>query len=275
MAQPQTDNRGQIVPQAKKPEGLVPLVQSMLPDIQRALPKHITGERMLRIVQTALRTTPKLGACEPGSFLACVLNCAVIGLEPNTPLGHAYLIPRNNNRTKKVDCTLQIGYGGMLELSYRSGLLKSVDAEVVYEGDDFQYSLGLKPYLRHVPSAAADREDKPVTHSYAIFRMSGDSEHFTVLSKAQIEKRRARSAAALDGPWVTDYAEMAKKSAVRAGWKYIPKSSEMARALVLDEAPERGVSQYAESDPNVLGFLEAQGYTDTTAEPATTDGAAS
>lgn len=269
MASPQTDTRGQIVPATKeKPAGLIPLVQSMLPDIQRALPKHVTGERMLRIVQTAIRTTPKLASCEPGSFLACVLNCAVLGLEPNTPLGHAYLIPRNNNRTKKVDCTLQIGYPGMLELSYRSGLLKSVDAEAVYEGDDFQYSMGLKPYLRHVPSSAADREDKPVTHAYAIFRMSGDSEHFTVLSRAQIDKRRSRSAAANDGPWVTDFAEMAKKSALRAGWKYIPKSSEMARAMVLDEAPERGVSQYAESEPAVLGFLEAQGYVDTTAEPA-------
>lgn len=265
MASPQTDTRGQIVPAPKeKPAGLIPLVQSMMPDIQRALPKHITAERMTRIVQTALRTSPKLAQCEPGTFLACVLNCAVIGLEPNTPLGHAYLIPRNNNRTKKVDCTLLIGYAGMLELSYRSGMLRSVDADVVHEGDDFQYSLGLKPYLRLVPQAEAGREEKPITHAYAIFRLNGDAEHFTVLSRAQIEKRRLRSAAATDGPWVTDLAEMCKKSAIRAGWKYIPKSAEMARAMVLDEAPERGVSQYAESDPTVLGLLESQGYVDAT-----------
>jgi recombination protein RecT len=280
MTQPTTTGNGELVPRAKaKKEGeaqLVTLVQRMGPELARALPKHVTADRMARIVITALRTTPKLAETTPASFLSCVLNCAQLGLEPNTPLGHAYLIPRRNNRKNVTECTLILGYPGMLELSYRSGKLNSVDAEAVYEGDDFNYSQGLKPFLRLIPSSDADREDRKVTHAYSIFRLKDGAEPFTVLSRAQIEKRRKRSSASEDGPWSTDYPEMAKKSCIRAGWKYIPKSAEIARAIVLDEAPEKGLSQLAVTDPEIVGLLEAQGVDTSESHdpiPATGEGA--
>ena len=262
MTQPTTTGNGEIVPRNKKQDSeknLVTLVQKMGPELARALPKHVTADRMARIVITALRTTPKLADCTPASFLSSVLNCAQLGLEPNTPLQHAFLIPRRNNRKNCVDCTLVLGYQGMLELSYRSGFLAGVDVASVRKGDDFTYSYGLKPFLRLVHSDAADREEQPITHAYVIFHLKGGADQFKVLSRAQIDKRRARSASPNDGPWVTDEEEMSNKTVIRAGWKLVPKSAEMAKALALDEAPERGLSQLAATDPEIVGLLEAQG----------------
>jgi recombination protein RecT len=266
-----TTPNGQIVTksQAKTQEStLVTLVQKMGPEIQRALPKHVTAERMSRIVLTALRSTKDLALCSTVSFLGCVMSCAQLGLEPNTPLGHAYLIPRKT-KGGGMQCTLIIGYQGMIDLSYRSGFLLGLDADAVKDGDVFEHERGLNPILRHRQSDAADRETKKTTHAWSVFRLKGGATPFTVLSRAQIDSRRKRSAASGSGPWVTDFDPMAMKSAIRAGWKFIPKSSEIAQAIALDEAAEDGRSQLAATDPEVLGLLQAQGL-DTDSEVTTT-----
>src|SRR5690349_20981980 len=89
---------------------------SMMREITNALTKHQNADRMIRIVLTALRTTPDLALCSDTSFMACVLQSSQLGLEVNTPLGHAYLIPRRNSKAGIVECTLLVGYQGMIEL---------------------------------------------------------------------------------------------------------------------------------------------------------------
>lgn len=253
MAGPQTTNNGQIVKRKAADNSLPALLAKMGPEIARALPKHITAERMSRIALTALRTNPKLGECTPGSFLGAVLSAAQLGLEPNTPLGYCYLIPY------KREATLQIGYQGMLELARRSGMVRAIYAYAVKDGDEFSYELGLEPKLVHKPSSATDREKKPITHVYAVAKLKDGEPVFTVMTRAQVEERRRRSRAANDGPWVTDYEAMALKTAIRQLYKWLPKSAEIATALVLDEAPELGKSQVGTWDPAVTDALQAQG----------------
>lgn len=264
MPAPTTATNGQIQPRAQAPSNekqLVQLVHRMGPELARAVPKHVTPDRMARIVVTALRTTPKLALTTQASFIACVMSCAQLGLEPNTPLGHAYLIPRENKRAGTVECTMIIGYQGMLDLSYRSGYLTSVDVDVVKKGDVFEYARGLRPRLEHVPSEDANRERQAVTHAWAVFHLKGGADASAVLSRAQIELRKGRSASAgaSFSPWKSDYDAMCAKTVIRAGWKWIPKSSEMSRALALDEAPELGKSILAAADPEIVGLLESQG----------------
>lgn len=260
MSAIQTDKTGQIIKKAAAPgSDLITLLDRMKGEIARALPKHVTPERMSRIVLTAIRTTRDLDRCTPASFMGCVMSLAQLGLEPNTPLGHAYLIPRKNKRRNVIECTIIIGYPGQLELSYRSGRVSGVDAEAVRAGDEFAYERGLTPKLRHVPSMAADREDRPITHAYAILRLKDGDPIWTVLSMAQIQARRKRSSARDDGPWVTDFEAMCKKTALRANWSLAPKSTELARVEALEVADELGHSQAVAFDPTITEVLAKEG----------------
>jgi len=271
---PNTTASGQIVPQGKASphradkrdlRSLV-LQPGMMGEIKRALPRHLTPDRMARIVATAVRTTPHLGECTEISFMGCVLQASQLGLEPNTPLGQCYLIPRRNRKRGGIfECTFLMGYQGMLELATRSGRVSGISAQVVYDGDLFEHEEGLDPKLRHRPSEEAERESRPVTHVYAIARLREADPVFQVLSRAQINARRKRSASANDGPWVTDFDAMARKTAVRALWPWMPKSSEMGVVEALEQAGDRGISQVEVLDPSVIEALERQGLTE--AEP--------
>lgn len=265
MATPNTDKTGQIqvsTAEKKPAQEMAKLIQAMTPELARALPKHMTGERMARIVLTAIRINPKLAECTQASFLGCVLSCAVVGLEPNTPLGLAYLIPRKNNKAGgRLECTLQLGYQGMVDLAGRAGA--NVYAYAVRQGDDFRYQLGSDPQIWHVPSEAADRLTKQITHAYAVAVAQDGRKNFTVLTIAEVEARRARSAAANEGPWITDYEAMCCKTAVRAHFRWMPKQTEratiLAQGVALDEAPENGTPLLAAMDPTVTEVLEKHG----------------
>lgn len=272
MTTPRTDKNGQIMKPAAAQGGMrknasslgaLLLDPKMQREIARALPDHLKPERMVRILITALKTTRKLAECSADSFLGCIMQAAQLGLEPNTPLGHCYLIPREDRRRGQTLCTLLVGYQGMLELSYRTGHVVEVGAQVVRRGDEFEYEYGLHPKLRFRPSMDAmrdmDADRFPITHVWGKAEMKSGGQPWVVLSRAQIEARRARSQASESGPWVTDYEAMAQKTAVRALWKFLPKSTEMAQAEALEVAAESGRSQVAVFSDDVKESLLKQG----------------
>lgn len=253
----------QIEKRRSPANSLAELLMQQKDQIALAIPKHMTADRMLRISMTALRTTPKLAECTPASFLSCVMSAAQLGLEPNTPLGHAYLIPRKNKGV--MECTLLVGYQGMLDLARRSGQLRRIQAYVVREGDHFTWALGLNPDIQHRPGNG--NESKPITHAYAVARLQGGDDVFVVITRGEIEKRRKRGASGsgIKTPWDTDYDAMALKSAVRALWAFLPKSSEMAMAVSVEEAHERAFAVLPTA-PTVSLLAELNG--DPQPEPA-------
>ena len=232
-----TAKNGQLVPRQEQQKTLANLVKQLQPEMERALPRHLNPERMARVALTALRTTPRLAECSPGSFAASLMNACQLGLEVNTPLGFAWIIPY------KREATLQIGYQGYIELARRSGQLRSIYADVVREGDQFRYTRGLNPDLQHEPSTDDDRESRPMTHVYAVAHVKDSDPIFVVLTKAQVEARKKRSAAVASGrtsPWDTDEEAMWQKTGIRALWKWLPKSTEMAYAQAIDAATDQG-----------------------------------
>lgn len=248
----------QIEKRRSPANSLAELLMQQKDQIALAIPKHMTADRMLRISMTALRTTPKLAECTPASFLSCVMSAAQLGLEVNTPLGHAYLIPRKNNKTRVTECTLLVGYQGMIDLARRSGQLRRIHAYVVREGDHFAWTLGLDPDIQHRP--AGGNENAPITHAYAVARLQSGDDVFAVLTRGEIEKRRKRGASGsgIKTPWDTDYDAMALKSAVRALWAFLPKSSEMAMAVSVEEAHERAFAVLPDA-PTVNLLAELNG----------------
>lgn len=260
-----TTNQGQVVRDNGAARNDLPsLLQRMGPEIAKALPKHVHPDRMARIALTALRANPDLAKCTPASFLGSVLSAAQLGLEVNTPLGHAYLVPY------KGVCTLILGYKGMMDLARRSGQVASIYAHIVRPGDQFTVKLGLEQTIDHVPSEDPERESLPLSHVYAVAKLKGGDPVFVVLTRAQIDKFKARSMTAKSSysPWTTDYEAMALKTAIRRLFTWLPVSVEMARASALDEATEVG-SQSTAFDPAVTEALEAHGV-DASSESETT-----
>ena len=114
------------------------LLKRMEPQIRKALPKHLEPERLARIALTEIRKNPKLLECSRESLLGAVMTAAQLGLEPGV-LGHAYLIPYWNNKTKSYEVQFQIGYKGLLDVVRRSGEITSISAHCVYENDEFEF----------------------------------------------------------------------------------------------------------------------------------------
>lgn len=134
----------------KKSMSIAELIKAMEPQIKRALPATITPERFTRIALSALNQNPKLKECSPISFLSALMSAAQLGLEVNSSLNHAFLIPFKNKGIYEVEFI--IGYRGLLDLAYRSPQVQTVQAHAFYENDFFSYELGLNPNLIHKPA---------------------------------------------------------------------------------------------------------------------------
>ena len=214
-------------------------------EFAKVLPGHLSAERMIRLALSAIRTTPHLHECSIQSVAISMMACSALGLEPNTPVGHAYLIPYRCNIAKRGEpkryewrCQLIVGYRGMIELFYRSGAVESVQAFPVFDGDKFEVSYGLNPDLVHVPSNDPNRwNPKKLTHTYVVVRLKDSKTPlWAVMDRQQIELHRQRSMAKNSGPWVTDYIAMALKTVVRYVSKWVPFSVEKVNAAQAIEA---------------------------------------
>lgn len=211
---------------------LVDYLRSQKGRLAQALPKHLTAERLLNVVLTSIRTTPHLADCTPPSLVAAVMHCAALGVEPG-PLQHAYLIPYWNKRLGQYEAVFMLGYRGLIDLARRSGNIVSIAAHEVYESDVFELVYGTEERLIHKP-AWAQRTGVPGLY-YAIAHLVGGGYHMEVMTRADVEAIRQRSRAADNGPWVTDFNEMAKKTVTRRLCKYLPLSVEVQYQLLRDQ----------------------------------------
>ncbi|MDR9240763.1 recombinase RecT [Burkholderia multivorans] len=217
------------------------------------LPRHVSPDRMLKIALGALRTTPKLMECTVESLMGAVVQCSQLGLEPNTPLGHAYLIPFEKKKkvggewvTEKVETQIVIGYKGLIDLARRSGQVVSIAAHAVHEHDHFDYAFGLDEKLEHKPAMSARGR---VIAFYAVAKLVGGGHAFEVMSAEQVNEIRDASQNykfARDKSktvWAQHYEEMGRKTVLRRLFKYLPVSIELASAAALDDVGASGRSQ--------------------------------
>ena len=239
--------------------------------IKNALPENIKPERMVRIALTALTKDTKLSQCTPASFMGAVLTSAQLGLECNTPLGQAYLIPYNERG--QMTAHFQLGYQGVLELCYRSKLYKTIQARIVYEGDTFEYAYGLEERLLHKPCG---KTSKP-THVYAFYELTTGGHGIEVMSWEAVmahAKKYSQSRAGGSSPWDTAPESMAMKTVLKKVLKYAPKSVEVAEAITHDNAvinvhkESEGGSEWLARDVEFPAAEDAQDVTPDTKELA-------
>ncbi len=215
-------------------------IKSMEGEIKKALPSVLTPERFTRIVLSAVSVNPKLGKCTPASFLGAMMTSAQLGLEVNTPLGQAYVLPYMNKGV--LEAQFQLGYKGLIDLAYRSGEVESIQAHVVYANDEFACEYGLDPKLVHRP---ADRDRGEPVKVYAVFKTKSGGFGFEVMSMDDVRNHAAKYSKAYGSsfsPWKTNFEEMAKKTVLKRVLKYAPLKSDFVRAVVQDEAIKTGIS---------------------------------
>lgn len=243
----------------------------------QAVPKHLSPERFIRTMAMAAYKTPLLREAPMTELVGAMLSLASLGLEANTPLGHAYLIPFEKKKwdAKKKESvsegyTVQVvlGYKGVIELMMRSGMFVSVHGDVVYEGDEFSYEYGSNMHLRHVPKGS--RENRKPLHAYAFVKLK-DGYAFEVWPYEDVLKIRDGSQAYKaavstrdkwgvkakgwsEAPWVKFERAMAIKTMIKQVGKYVPVSIELANAIMLDDASERAGMVFSNfvNDPKLL-----------------------
>ena len=226
---------------------LATLVERLKPEMARALPTHMNADRMARLALTVLRKTPGLNACTPESFLGALMTCSQLGIEPGAT-GEAYLVPHKNRKTGTVECTLIIGYQGYAKLFWQSPQAKHLDAQAVFENDEFQYELGLEPKLIHRP--AIGNRGKVVAF-YAVATLTSGGSAFVVLSPEDCKKIRGTSGP--NGGIADPMYWMEKKTALRQLVKLMPKSSQLATAVIHDGGVRRDAEQSAlERGPDMV-----------------------
>jgi recombination protein RecT len=245
-----------------EPTNFPAMLNAFLPEIKRALPQHLNGDRMARIALTAFRRTPKLAQCDPRSVFAAVIQASQLGLEPDT-MGRAYLIPYG------TECQFVPGWKGMVDLVNRSGQA-TVWTGAVFEGDSFEWALGDSPYIKHKPGD----EDDPskITHVYAVGRVKGaEWPVIEVWPIKRVWKHRDRYNKVGKRHYSFENEEMyARKVVLLQVIKYMPASAELVAALALNDAAEVGAQNLSVKDA-IEGSWTPAPVTDTPEQPAAGD----
>lgn len=217
-------------------------------EIARALPKHLSPDRMVRIALTAFRMNPKLAQTDPRSVFAAVIQSSQLGLEVGL-MGEAHLVPFGNQ------CQLIPGYQGLMKLARNSGIVQDIYGHEVRANDKFDIVLGLNRSLMHEPMKksgfpSSDEDRGAIVGFYAVAVFKDGTRTFHAMSKEQIEQVRDDSRGyqmakkyGKESPWDTHFVPMGLKTVIRRLCNLLPKSPELAMALAMDEVNERGETQ--------------------------------
>lgn len=224
--------------------------------------RGISAKEFMIIALTAVKKTPKLLECDPKSLFASILTAAELGLRPNTPMQHCYLIPYGN------ECQFQVGYHGLVHLLYQNSGI-TVDAELICKNDEFDYEKGLAPKLYHKPAKGL-RGD--ALGAYAIFRLPSGETRFEVIWEEDVAKIKKMSK---NPSLYTDAKDPMKwswkKFVVKQGSKLLPKTAETAKAVHIDNIIETGGRLTLKEDNGSVEVVEIEGKPVASAEDVATD----
>lgn len=205
-------------------------------ELMKLLGRSIPKEHFLRVALNALQRKPELLECDGRSLCGALMDCAQMGLEPRGAYG-MHLVSFKNNRTGRRECQAIIDFRALRNKVIEAGSAKSIAVAVVYEGDEFYHELGDSPSLKHIPRFATSA-DADLLYAYAIAWLPDGNRAYAVLTRDMIDKTKARSKARDSGPWVSDYAEMAKKTAVKRVCKMLFIPPALQDAIERDDSRE-------------------------------------
>lgn len=215
-------------------------------EVAVALPPHIPVERFMRVVMTAVGGNADLMNADRRSLFESAMKAAQDGLLPDGRDG-ALVIFNKSVKTKvknehgheyeKKEFIQAVQWmpmvGGILKKIRNSGELLSLSAYVVYENDEFQYTLGDEETIVHRPCLDSNRGDAKLV--YAIAKTKDGGIYREIMTLKDVEKVRAVSKTGKFGPWADWWDEMAKKTVIRRLAKRLPMSSDLDDLMRRDD----------------------------------------
>ncbi|MEC5161888.1 recombinase RecT [Janthinobacterium sp. CG_S6] len=224
--------------------------------IALALPKHITADRMVRLTMTAFSQNAALQKCDMHSIFASVVVASQLGLEIGVG-GQGYLVPYAGK------ATFVPGWQGLVDLVSRAGRA-TVWTGAVFQGDEFDWALGDRPFVKHRPAGGGDTW-KEITHVYAVGRVNGSE--YPVIEVWTMD-RVVRHLNKFNKVGARHYAlekngqnmEMyARKVVLLQVLKYMPKSVEVQRAVEVATAVDTGKSFTFDGEVVTVKDIDDQG----------------
>lgn len=216
---------------------LAKMLESRKASLAAVLPRHLTPERLVKLMLTAVNRQPEILQCTQASVMESVMRSAELGLDCSGTLGEAYIVPFNNKVTIdgkdywQKQAILIPGYRGLAKLARQSGEISRIEAEVVYANDKFTFRKGLNAVLDFEPFLGDERGNPIGAYALTQFKDGGVQMEFMTVS--DIEKVRQTSKAGSDkrtgapiGVWKKHWSEMARKTVFRRLSKWLPLSSE-------------------------------------------------
>ncbi len=230
-------------------EGLRHTLTQMGPQFKAALPAHVTPEKFTRVVITAVQQNPDLVTADRTSFLASCMRAAADGLLPDGREGA--IVTFFDKKSQISKCQFMTMIAGLMKKVRNSGEISTWSIEAVCANDQFDYQLGDNPMIHHKPALTS--RGAPIAF-YSIVTMKDGEKSREVMGKEDVDKIRERSRSKDYGPWVTDYAEMGKKTVARRHSKKLPMSTDLDEVIAkidedLDIDPP---PRHVEEEPKVI-----------------------
>jgi len=201
--------------------------------LEALLPPGYNIQRFIVLVMSACKRTPALANCDRFSLLNAIKEAAELGLEPNGPLGHGWILPYGQ------EAKFIPGYRGFIQLAIEEGGYQ-IWAKAVYRDEVFEVEEGTDPKIIHRPRYDIPRVDENLIMVYAVARpLQGGTPQFAIMSRNEVGRiqERSKSAQSAHSPWKTDFAEMAKKCPVRQLMKFLSlKGAKVSRLLEVDNS---------------------------------------
>lgn len=254
-----TKDLSQAAVAAKQNPTMRDLVEQQRQAIERQLGGAMNTDAFVRTVLSELKKEPKLMQADPATVLGGVMLAAQLRLEIGSGMGEFFLTPRKNRG--QMECLPIIGFQGLVKLALRSEFVKNVQAFLVREGDRFEYGADAERGMFYEWQPLDFEEEREWVGVVATARMTSGGTTWVYLTKGQVYARRP-SYWDKGTPWQTHEDEMAKKTAVRALAKYLPKSTDLGRAIEADEQNVRhvkGVDDVQITEPDEIVVAEEQG----------------
>jgi phage RecT family recombinase len=215
---------------------------------------NVTMEKFMVTVENMVRKNDKLLDADRGSLFASILTAAEFGLEPNTPAGLSWIIPRKNNKLNKVFAEWQIGYQGICNLLYRHPRIKKIISELVFTGDVFERAMGddMNWHFKFEPGPDGERGSRRAV--FAVIHLDVGEPLFTYLSAGEINEIKAKSQSPQNYEVSNDpQGWMWKKAAVKQCSKLAPKGSTQAQSAInIDSQIEGGATVILDESGKVI-----------------------